>query len=130
MFYSFDTQMGQIHVLLAWASVTLFLVRGLAFQFGARFAVIAMDTRLQTLVFGIDLMLTVTGLSLWGLLYLNPLRDAWLGAKLLALVAYAVFAHMAMGKSEFSILSYVAALLMLAYMMAASITRSAVLGLA
>ena len=129
MFYSFDTQMGQIHALLAWASVALFLVRGLAFQFGARYAVWAMDTRLQTLVFGIDLLLTITGLSLWGLLYLNPMRDAWLGAKLLALVAYTVFAHAAMGKSEFSILSYVAALLMLAYMMAASITRSAVLGL-
>jgi uncharacterized membrane protein SirB2 len=126
MFYSFDAQMGQIHVLLAWASVALFLVRGLAFQLGAGWA---MDTRLQTLVFGIDLLLTITGLSLWGLLYLNPLRDAWLGAKFLALVAYTVFAHAAMGKGEFSVLSYAAALLMLAYMMAASITRSAMLGL-
>ena len=129
MFYSFNTQMGQIHALLAWASVTMFLVRGLAFQLGARYASMALDTRLQTLVFGIDLMLTVTGLSLWALLLLSPLRDAWLGAKLLALVAYTVFAHAAMGKSEFSILSYAAALLMLAYMLAASITRSAVLGL-
>ena len=126
MFYSFDTQMGQIHALLAWASVALFLVRGLAFQLGARWV---MDTRLQTLVFGIDLLLTVTGLSLWGLRHLNPMRDAWLGAKLLALVAYTVFAHAAMGKGGFSVLSYAAALLMLAYMMTASITRSAALGL-
>jgi uncharacterized membrane protein SirB2 len=126
MFYSFDAQMSEIHTLLAWLSVLLFLVRGLAFQLGANWA---MDTRLQTLVFGTDLLLTITGLSLWGLLYLNPMIDSWLGAKLLALVAYTVLAHAAMGRSEFSILSYVGALLMLAYMMAASITRSAALGL-
>ena len=39
----------------------------------------ALDSRLSVLVFGIDLLMTITGLSLWALLYMNPfLRDSWL----------------------------------------------------
>ena len=124
--YSYDLQMSQIHALLAWCSVAFFLVRGLAFQLGVGWA---MDSRLRILVFGIDALLTVTGLSLWALLYLNPLRDGWLMAKLLALVAYTVCAHWAMGGSEFRALGYGAGLLMLAYMMGVSNTRNPWLGL-
>ena len=40
----------QIHALLAWFSVGMFLVRGLAYQFGAAWS---LDDRLRTLVFGI-----------------------------------------------------------------------------
>jgi len=130
MSYSYNVQMAEIHVLLAWFSVLTFLVRGLAFQFGAPWA---MDERLRTLVFGADVLMTVTGLSLWALLYLNPLQgDSWLLAKLLALVAYTVCAHWAMGSSgpgEFRLLGYLLALLALAYMMGTSITRSPWLGL-
>ncbi len=127
MGYSFDFQMGQIHVLLAWFSVAMFFFRGLAFQFGATWA---LDDRLRTLVFGIDFLLTITGLSLWALQYLNPfLRDGWLLAKLLALVAYTVCAHMAMGRNKFHVPAYIASLLLLAYMMGVSVTRSAWLGL-
>ena len=124
--YSFDYQMSQIHVLLAWCSATFFLVRGLAFQFGVAWA---MDSRLRTLVFGIDVLLTVTGLSLWGLLSLNPPHHGWLLAKLLALVAYTACAQWAMGGTQFRGLAYAAGLLMLAYMMGVSITRSPRLGL-
>ncbi|MCV2356774.1 SirB2 family protein [Paucibacter sp. B2R-40] len=127
MGYSFDFQMGQIHTVLAWFSVAMFLVRGLAFQFGRAWA---MDERVRTLVFGIDFLLTITGLSLWVLLYLNPfLRDAWLLAKLLALVAYTFSAHMAMGSSRFHLPAYFVSLLLLAYMVAVSVTRSPWLGL-
>ncbi|MCV2418989.1 SirB2 family protein [Paucibacter sp. DJ2R-2] len=125
--YSFDLQMSEIHVLLAWCSVALFLVRGLAFQFGGQWA---LDSRLSVLVFGIDALMTITGLSLWALLFLNPfLRDSWLLAKLIALVVYTVCAHWAMGRGEFRSLGYLLALLSLAYMLACSITRSPWLGL-
>jgi uncharacterized membrane protein SirB2 len=127
MGYSFDFQMGQIHALLAWFSVAMFLVRGLAYQFGAAWS---LDDRLRTLVFGIDLLLTITGLSLWVLLYLNPiLRDGWLLAKLLALAAYTVSAHLAMGSQRFHWPAYLGSLLLLAYMLGVSITRSPWLGL-
>ncbi|MCV2362913.1 SirB2 family protein [Paucibacter sp. DJ1R-11] len=125
--YSFDLQMSEIHVLLAWSSVALFLVRGLAFQFGGQWA---LDSRLSVLVFGIDALMTITGLSLWALLFMNPfLRDSWLLAKLIALVVYTGCAHWAMGQGEFRGLGYLLALLALAYMLACSITRSPWLGL-
>jgi uncharacterized membrane protein SirB2 len=105
----------------------MFLVRGLAFQLGRAWA---MDERLRTLVFGADFLLTITGLSLWVLLYLNPfLRDGWLLAKLLALAAYTFSAHVAMGSPKVHWLAYIASLLLLAYMMGVSITRSPWLGL-
>ncbi|MCV2360090.1 SirB2 family protein [Paucibacter sp. TC2R-5] len=127
MGYSFDFQMGQIHAVLAWASVVMFLVRGLLFQFGAPWV---MDERVRTLVFGIDFLLTITGLSLWVLLYLNPfLRDGWLLAKLLALAAYTFSAHMAMGSNRFHLPAYFVSLLLLAYMVAVSVKRSPWLGL-
>jgi uncharacterized membrane protein SirB2 len=127
MGYSFDFQMGQIHTVLAWFSVAMFLVRGLVFQFGMAWA---MDERVRTLVFGIDFLLTITGLSLWVLLYLNPfLRDGWLLAKLLALAAYTFSAHMAMGSNRFHLPAYFISLLLLAYMVAVSVTRSPWLGL-
>lgn len=126
----FYLPMLQWHALLAWVSVAFFLVRGLAFQFGGRWADWAMDPRLQTLVFGVDVLLTVSGLSLWGSLHYNPLRETWLFSKLVALVIYTVCAHWAMGRGEFRIAGYVAALAALGYMLAASFTRSVVMGLA
>ena len=63
------------------------------------------------------------------LLYLNPLRDHWLLGKLIALPGYTVSAHWALGRGEFRSLGYVIALLCLACMVGASITRSAGLGL-
>jgi len=124
--YSYDAQMSEIHVLLAWFSVAFFLIRGLAFQFGASWV---MDGRIQVLVFGVDFLMTITGLSLWALQGLNPLRDGWMGAKLLALLIYTVCAHWAMGRGEFRSLGYLLALLALAYMMAVSFSRSVWLGL-
>lgn len=126
MTYSYDLQMSQIHTLLAWCVVLLFLVRGLAFQFGAAWS---MDSRLSVIMFSLLAMLAVTGLSLWVLRYYNPMRDSWLLAKLLVLAAYAACVHFAMGQGRFHVAGYLAALLCLAYMMGASITRSPWLGL-
>ncbi|MDY0746946.1 SirB2 family protein [Paucibacter sp. R3-3] len=142
MTYSFDAQMVQIHVLLAWLSVIIFLARGGAYQMDLRWA---MDVRLRFIVLGIDILMTVTGLSLWVLEHLNPLNDGWLGTKLLALIVYVVAAHVAMWNTnpdddeqaevkplpqEMRVPAYMVALLALAYMMGVSITRSAWLGLA
>ncbi|WP_077033108.1 SirB2 family protein [Pelomonas sp. KK5] len=132
MSYSFDAQMAQIHALLAWISVVVFLVRGGAYQLSLPWA---MDDRLRFIVLGVDLLMTVTGLSLWVLEHLNPLYDGWLGAKLVALIVYTVAAHLAMwegaaARQELRVPAYLVALLALAYMVAASITRSAWLGLA
>jgi len=126
MEYSFDFQMSQIHVLLAWFSVTIFLVRGLAYQFGAEWE---LDSRLSVLVFGIDFLLTITGLSLWALQRLNPMYDGWLMGKLIGLACYTFFAHWAMSRNAFHLQSYLLALLSLAYMMGVSMTRSPWLGL-
>ncbi|MEL4177504.1 SirB2 family protein [Roseateles sp. PN1] len=118
--------MRDTHAALAWFSMTLFMVRGLAVQFGAEWP---LDSRWSVLVFGADTLLTVSGLSLWALLYFSPFRDAWLALKLLSLVGYTVCAYLAMGRGEFRSLAYLGALLMLAYMMGLSYTREPLLGL-
>ena len=127
MSYSYDQQMSEIHALLAWCALALFLVRGLAYQLGADWAE---DRRLRVLVFAVAVLLAVTGLSLWVVRYHNPLRDGWLLAKLLAWVAYLECGHWAvMGRGTARLFAYLGALLLLAYMMGVSITRSPWLGL-
>ena len=79
----YQPHVRDIHVLLAWLSVTIFLVRGLAFQFSLEWA---LDERLRIFVFVIDTLMTVTGLSLWAWLHDSLIRDTWLTEKLLALV--------------------------------------------
>ncbi len=120
------TQMREAHALLAWVVVALFLVRGLAYQFGADWS---RDIRLGVLAFGAAVLLTITGLSLWVLIHYSPLRDNWLAAKLLALPVGLWCAHWAWGGGEYRALGYVAAVVLLAYILAVSITRSPLLGL-
>lgn len=119
--YSYDHQMAEIHVLLGWCSLLLFAVRGLAHQLGAAWA---LDSRLSILSFGVNFLLVITGLSLWVLFNLNPSRDGWLLAKLLAICAFAGCSHWALGQGEFRVLGYGAGVLMLSYVIAVSITRS------
>lgn len=125
--YSYDLQMSEIHALLGWSALALFLLRGLAFQFGAAWA---SDSRLSVLAFGVYVLLAVTGLSLWVLRFLNPTRDSWLLAKLLALGLFALCSHLALGsRNEFRLAGFLLGLLLLAYMLGVSITRSAGLGI-
>lgn len=126
MGYSYDQQMSEIHVLLAWCSVGLFFLRGFALALRWPWA---LDSRLRVLAFTVTVLLTVTGLSLWVLRHYDPTRDGWLLAKLLALAAYTGFAHRALGLDEFHLRSYLVGLLCLAYMLAVSLTRSASMGL-
>jgi len=122
--YSYDQQMSEIHALLAWGFVLLFLIRGAAMRLDASWV-----ADMLVLVFGALVLLVVTGLSLWMLRYYNPLRDTWLLAKMLALAAYGFIAHRAMGQGRLRLPDYAAALLLLAYVMGVSLTRSAALGL-
>ncbi|MFO1228497.1 SirB2 family protein [Roseateles sp.] len=125
--YSFVYEMSRIHGLLAWAAVALFVLRGMAaFQFGREWA---MDSRVRVLVFGLYVLLGVTGLSLWGLRHYDPLTDAWMAAKLLGLLAFAVSAYRAMAGERFHPWAYGAGLASLAYLMAVSLTREALPGL-
>ncbi len=120
----FYTQMVQWHVLLAWCSVVLFFSRGLLFQFGPpRVQEWAKDARLMVLVFGVNACLAVTGLSLWVSIGYDPLRDTWLGIKLLALVGYMACGHWAMTQARLHLAAYVGALAMLALAMSLSIYR-------
>ena len=121
----FYTQMVEWHVLLAWCSVGLFFTRGLLFQFGTpRLQEAAKDARLLVVVFGVNACLVMTGLSLWVSINYHPVRDSWLGIKLIALVGYMLCAHWAMSRARLHLLSYLAALLLLALVMYLSFNRA------
>ncbi|QPF74835.1 SirB2 family protein [Roseateles sp. DAIF2] len=123
----FYTQMLELHRILAWCSVLMFSVRGLAFQAGATGW--ATDSRGGLIAFAINLLMVVSGLSLWVLLHFDPLRDDWLLAKLIAVCGYGACAHWSMREDRISLPVYLAALLLLAYVMAISYTRAPLLGL-
>jgi uncharacterized membrane protein SirB2 len=48
----------------------------------------------------IDTLLLAAGATMWALLALNPLRDTWLGAKLLALPVYIVLGSFALKRGR------------------------------
>jgi uncharacterized membrane protein SirB2 len=120
----FYSQMVQWHVLLAWCSLGLFFTRGALFQFGTpRLQELAKDPRLLVLVFGVNACLVVTGLSLWGSIGYHPVRDTWLGIKLVALVGYAACGHWAMSQQRLHLLGYCTALALLLLAMDLSVNR-------
>lgn len=84
-------EMLQLHLALVAASVLLFLLRGAGSVAGASWP---LDGRLRALGFGFDFLITMTGLSLWGLLQIGPISDPWLGVKLLLLGAYIGLANL------------------------------------
>lgn len=118
--------MVKTHALLTWCSIGLFLVRGLAHQFGALWV---MDERLRTLVFTSHVLIVVSGISLWGSLHLDPRNQPWMIAKFIALGLYFATGHWAVGRGEFRVIGYLLALLALAYVTAVSMTRQVLLGL-
>jgi uncharacterized membrane protein SirB2 len=122
----FYVPMVKMHALLAWCSVGLFLVRGLAHQFGAAWV---MDERLRTLVFSSHVLIVVSGLSLWGAMHYDPRYEPWMTAKFIALGAYFALGHWGIGRGEFRVIGYLLALIALAYVVAVSTTRQVLLGL-
>lgn len=118
--------MVQMHALLAWCSVGLFVARGLAHQFGAQWV---MDERLRTLVFSSHLLIVVSGICLRGALHHDPRYEPWMTAKFIALGLYFAIGHWALGRGEFRVIGYLLALLALGYVAAVSVTRQVLLGL-
>jgi uncharacterized membrane protein SirB2 len=116
----FYVQMVQMHAYFAWFIAAVFAVRGLAALFDAKWR---MDVRLLSVTFLAYGGLAVSGLSLWELMNYNPLRDGWFAGKLVALSVYGVCAHWAVGNGRFRAIGYVLSLLMLAYILGASMTR-------
>ncbi|MBN8505668.1 MAG: SirB2 family protein [Burkholderiales bacterium] len=116
-------EMLMLHLVLVVASIGLFFVRGLGVLMGASWP---MDDRLRTLGGGFDFLITMVGLSLWGLLQISPWIYTWLLVKFLLLLAYIFFANLTLrlGQStELRFLGFVLALACLAGMVQVSLTR-------
>ncbi len=127
MFWYYEMQM--LHVVLVAASIVLFFVRGLGMLLGAGWP---MDDRVRTLGGGFDFLLTMVGLSLWGLLALNPMYYPWVASKMVLLLLYIFFANLTfrLGKStEVRFLGFFLALVCLALMVQVSLTKDAWAGL-
>ena len=81
------------HIGLVMLSGALFATRGAALLAGRAWP---MTRGLRVASVAIDSLLLAAGVALWSLLSLQPLRDAWLGSKLLLLVLYVVLGTLAL----------------------------------
>ena len=90
-------QIKQAHMLFVAASGSLFLLRGLGVLAGARWP---LHGSLRVASVAIDTLLLAAGATLWALLQLNPLRDQWLGAKLILLLLYVVLGSFALRRAR------------------------------
>ena len=87
----------QVHLTAVTLSLGLFAWRGLAVLAGQGWA----TTRpLRLASVAIDTVLLAAGATLWAMLGLNPGRDAWLGIKLLLLLAYIVLGAFALRRAR------------------------------
>ncbi len=97
-------QLKLTHMALVAASGLLFALRGGAVLAGQAWP---LRTALRLSSVAIDTALLAAGVALWAMLSLHPLRDAWLGTKLLLLVLYVVLGTLALKRA--SAASYIAA---------------------
>jgi uncharacterized membrane protein SirB2 len=111
------------HLVLVMLSGALFTLRGLGVLAGARWPQHPV-LRIGSVI--IDTLLLVAGVTLWSLLQLHPLRETWLGAKLLLLVLYIVLGSWALKRARTTAgraTSFVAALTVFATMVSIGWTR-------
>ena len=87
----------QGHLALVVLSGALFAVRGLGVLAGARWP-LHKALRIGSVI--IDTLLLAAGVTLWSLLQLHPLRETWLGAKLLLLVLYIVLGSWVLKRAQ------------------------------
>ncbi|EHR69564.1 hypothetical protein BurJ1DRAFT_0683 [Burkholderiales bacterium JOSHI_001] len=85
-----------LHLGAVALSLSLFAARGAAVLAGAAWPMAPWARRASVLI---DSVLLAGGAGLWWLLGLNPLRDAWLGTKLLLLLAYIVLGSFALKRA-------------------------------
>ena len=107
----FYPQIKAVHVALVAFSGALFAARGAAVLAGRAWP---MTRGLRVASVAIDTLLLAAGVALWVLLSLQPLRDAWLGSKLLLLVLYVVLGTLALKRRR--AWAYVAAIACFAFM--------------
>lgn len=84
------------HLATVALSVALFSARGAAVLAGQRWPM-HRSARIASVL--IDTVLLGCGVALWTMLGLNPVRDTWLGAKLLLLLAYIVLGSLALKRA-------------------------------
>lgn len=84
------------HLTLVTSSVALFTARGSAVLLHSRWPMLPAWRRLSVLI---DTALLGAGITLWTLLQFNPLRDHWLGAKLVLLLVYIVLGSFALKRA-------------------------------
>lgn len=116
-------QIKQGHIALVGGSGALFAARGLGVWAGARWPMAAWARRLSVIV---DTLLFTAGVSLWALLGLNPVRDAWLGTKLLLLLAYIVVGSLALKRARTARVrraAFVAALALYGFMVSVAVAH-------
>ena len=114
---SWYLSLKSLHVGLVLLSGALFALRGLAVLRRQAWA-LARPVRLASYV--IDTLLLGAGVSLWWWLGLNPLREVWLGAKLLLLLLYVVLGSFALKRARSRaghMAAYATALACFAYML-------------
>lgn len=90
-------QIRHAHLALVALSGGVFTLRGVARLAGALWPV---QRAWRIASVAIDTLLLAAGATLWALLALNPLRDHWLGAKLLLLVLYVVLGTWALKRAR------------------------------
>jgi uncharacterized membrane protein SirB2 len=89
----FYAQTKAAHIALVAISGALFATRGAARLAGHTWP-LAKPLRVTSVA--IDTLLLAAGVTLWFMLSLQPLRDAWLGSKLLLLVLYVALGTLAL----------------------------------
>ena len=90
-------QIKQAHIALVAASGMLFACRGAAVLAGQRWPMLPLP---RVASVAIDTLLLAAGAMLWAALALNPLRDAWLGTKLVLLLGYVALATLALKRGR------------------------------
>ena len=111
------------HIALVGCSGALFAARGLGVWAGARWPMVAW---VRWLSVGVDTLLLAAGVTLWALLGLNPVRDTWLGVKLMVLLAYIVVGSVALKRgrtARLRQLAFAAALGLYAFMVSVALTH-------
>ena len=121
----FYPSIKQGHVALVSASGALFAARGAAVLAGQGWPMRALWRRLSVVI---DTLLLTAGVTLWTLLALNPLRDTWLGTKLVLLLVYIVLGSLALKRGRTQavrILGYAAALATFGFMVGVALRHQA-----
>lgn len=123
MLAEFYPHIKTAHVALVATSGLLFALRGAAVLAGHTWP---LSGALRLSSVAIDSALLAVGVVLWSLLALHPLRDPWLGVKLLLLLLYIVLGSLALKRARTQhgrVLAYAAALICYLYMVSVALAH-------